>query len=92
MIQENFIRATVNVDPKYHYHFFARRGKIINRIIDECKGVSIKFPKTAANDSVVIIKGNKTNVEEAKRKIEGIVIDLVSNDLINIFIYSYWNY
>lgn len=36
----------------------------------------------ASNDSVVIIKGDKTNAEEAKRKIEEIVKDLVSNELL----------
>jgi len=39
--------------------------------------VSITFPKVATNDSVVIIKGDKSNAEEAKRKIEGMVKDLV---------------
>lgn len=68
----------MNVDPKYHRHFVARRGEIINRIIDDCNGVSITFPKVATNDSIVIIKGDKTNAEEAKRKIEEIVKDLVS--------------
>jgi len=68
----------VNVDPKYHRHFVARRGEIINRIIDDCNGVSITFPKLASNDDVVIIKGDKANAEEAKRKIEEIVKDLVS--------------
>lgn len=66
------------MDPKYHRHFVARRGEIINRIIDECHGVSITFPKVATNDSIVIIKGDKSNAEEAKRKIEDMVKDLVS--------------
>lgn len=65
------------MDPKFHRHFVARRGEVINRIIDDCNGVSITFPKLASND-VVFIKGDKTNVEEAKRKIEEIVKDLVN--------------
>ncbi|XP_022182851.1 vigilin [Myzus persicae] len=75
-VLENTIQVEVNVDPKYHRHFVARRGEIINRIIDDCNGVSITFPKLASNDDVVIIKGDKTNAEEAKRKIEEIVKDL----------------
>jgi hypothetical protein len=54
--------------------------------------VSITFPKTTSSNSAVIIKGDKINVEEAKRKIEEIVKDLVSIYYTNIFIYSDWNY
>jgi hypothetical protein len=54
--------------------------------------VSITFPKIASSNSAVIIKGDKINVEEAKRKIEEIVKDLVSIYYTNIFINSYWNY
>jgi hypothetical protein len=89
LIQENTIQVEVNVDPKYHRHFVARRGEIINRIIDDCNGVSITFPKLASNDSVVVIKGDKTNAEEAKRKIEEIVKDLVSINFLNISMLSY---
>lgn len=74
------------MDPKFHRHFVARRGEVINRIIDDCNGVSITFPKLASNDNVVIIKGDKTQVEEAKRKVEEIVKDLVN--IIFIFIIS----
>ncbi|XP_050546345.1 vigilin [Daktulosphaira vitifoliae] len=77
-VLENTVQVEVNVDPKYHRHFVARRGEIINRIIDDCNGVSITFPKVATNDSVVIIKGDKSNAEEAKRKIEEIVKDLAN--------------
>ncbi|VVC39754.1 K Homology domain,K Homology domain, type 1 [Cinara cedri] len=75
-ILENTIQVEINVDPKFHRHFVSRRGEIINRIIDDCNGVSITFPKLLSNDSIVIIKGDKTNAEEAKRKIEEIVKDL----------------
>lgn len=40
--------------------------------------MSITFPKVTTNDSIVIIKGDKSNAEEAKRKIEDMVKDLVS--------------
>ncbi|XP_025416174.1 vigilin-like [Sipha flava] len=71
-VLENTIRAVVNVDPKYHNYFIARRGEVINRIINDCNGVSITFPKISSSNSAVIIKGDKINVEEAKRKIEEI--------------------
>lgn len=75
-VLENTIQVEINVDPKFHRHFVARRGEVINRIIDDCNGVSITFPKLASNDNVVILKGDKTNVEEAKRRVEDIVKDL----------------
>lgn len=40
--------------------------------------MSITFPKVTTNDSIVFIKGDKSNAEEAKRKIEDMVKDLVS--------------
>ncbi|XP_029347773.1 vigilin-like [Acyrthosiphon pisum] len=75
-VLENTIKVEVNVDSKYHRYFVARRGEIINRIIDDCNGVSITFPKLASSNDVVIIKGDKTNAEDAKRKIKEIVKDL----------------
>jgi adenylate cyclase class IV len=51
--------------------------------------VSITFPKIAFSNSAVIIKSDKINVEEAKRKIEEIVKDLVSINHTNISVYSY---
>ncbi|XP_025406272.1 vigilin-like [Sipha flava] len=80
-VLENTIRVVVNVDPKhkrahgYHNYFVARRGEIINRIINDCN-VSITFPKIAYSNSAIIIKGDKINVVEAKHKIEEIVKDL----------------
>lgn len=76
-IQENTIQVEVNVEYKFHRYFFTKGAEIINRIIDDCNGVSIIFPKLASND-VVVIKGDAFNAEKAKRQIEQIVKDLVS--------------
>ncbi|XP_025419238.1 vigilin-like [Sipha flava] len=93
-VLKNTIRAVVNVDPKYHNYFIARRGEVINRIINDCNGVSITFPKISSSNSAVIIKGDKINVEEAKRKIEEIVKDLknIIEVTINVPLKYYHNF
>lgn len=58
----------------------------MNKIIDDCNGVSITFPKVTSKDNV-IIKGNKTYVQKAKRIIEEIV-----KELVNIIIFLISNY
>lgn len=39
------ITDTVKVDPKWHKHFIARRGKLIYKISDDNCNVNISFPK-----------------------------------------------
>lgn len=67
----------MNVDPKYHRHFVARRGQVLREIGEEYGGVTISFPRNGTDSSVVTIKGAKNCVEGAKQRIEAIVEDLV---------------
>lgn len=58
----------VQVDPKWHKNFIAKRAKLINKISDENCNVRISFPK-APTSSAVTIKGPKDAVESAKKRI-----------------------
>jgi hypothetical protein len=64
---EEQITEDLDVDPKWHKHFTAKRGKLIGEISDENCNVKISFPKTAAPQ--VQIKGPRDAVEAAKRRI-----------------------
>jgi polyribonucleotide nucleotidyltransferase len=69
----------MDVVPKYHRHFVARRGEVINKISEECGGVTISFPRSTETDATrVTLKGPKEGIEAAKQRILEIVNDLES--------------
>ena len=72
------MEGEVNVDPKYHKHFVARRGEVLRQIADDYGGVTVSFPRSGVKSDKVIIKGAKDCVEGAKKRILEIVADLVS--------------
>lgn len=81
IIQEvnNNTEGEMDVDPKYHKHFVAKRGEVINRISEDCGGVTISFPRSTEIDSTrVTLKGPKEGIELAKQRIVEIVGDLES--------------
>lgn len=75
----NNTESEMDVAPKYHRHFVARRGEVINKISEECGGVTISFPRSTETDSTrVTLKGPKEGIELAKQRITEIVTDLES--------------
>lgn len=75
----NNTESEMDVAPKYHRHFVARRGEVINKISDECGGVTISFPRSTEIDSTrVTLKGPKEGIETAKQRINEIVSELDS--------------
>lgn len=73
---DNITEGEINVDPKHHKHFVARRGEVLHRITDECGGVQISFPRPGNDSARVTIKGAKDCIEAAKQRIMEIVTDL----------------
>lgn len=83
----NNTESEMDVEPKYHRHFVARRGEIINKISEECGGVTISFPRSTELDSTrVTLKGPKEGIEAAKQRIIEIVGDLESQVTIECII------
>ncbi|CAO1311381.1 unnamed protein product [Diamesa hyperborea] len=75
----NNTESDMEVDPKYHKHFVAKRGEVINRISDECGGVTISFPRSSdAESTKVTLKGPKDCIDAAKQRIVEIIGDLES--------------
>lgn len=66
----------VNIDPKHHRHFVARRGEVLKQIGDEYGGVSVSFPKMGSDSDEVVLKGAKDFIEGAKARLLEIVEDL----------------
>lgn len=75
----NNTESEMDVAPKYHRHFVARRGEVINKISEDCGGVTISFPRSTETDSTrVTLKGPKEGIEVAKQRINEIVSELDS--------------
>ncbi|ESN97039.1 hypothetical protein HELRODRAFT_114382 [Helobdella robusta] len=81
---ENIIEMEIIIDQKHHRHFTARRGEVVNQIVDECGGISVSFPKPGVKSSKVVLKGAKECVEAAKARIEEIIDDLESQVTIEV--------
>lgn len=73
---ESVIELEMQVDPKYHRHFVARRGELLHDISDQYGGVTVSFPRSGVDSNRVVLKGAKECVEQAKSRIEEIVADL----------------
>jgi hypothetical protein len=76
-LQDNKVEKDMRVDPRYHAHFVARRGEILRQIANECGGVTVSFPRAASKSDKVVLKGSKDCIDEAIKRIEDIVSDLV---------------
>ncbi|KAJ3600132.1 hypothetical protein NHX12_034082, partial [Muraenolepis orangiensis] len=68
MSLDNVVEDTVDVDPKHHRYFVARRGQVLRDIADEYGGVMVSFPRTGSQSHKVTLKGAKDCVEAAKRR------------------------
>jgi len=75
---DNTSETTMQVPPKHHYHFVARRGEVLRQLGDQYGGVSISFPRNGTNSDIVTIKGAAQCVEGAKARILEIVTELDS--------------
>lgn len=73
---DNIVEGEVNVDPKHHKYFVARRGEVLRQIADDFGGVAVSFPRSGVKSDRVVIKGAKDCVEGAKKRILEIVADL----------------
>ncbi|XP_062306966.1 high density lipoprotein binding protein a isoform X1 [Osmerus eperlanus] len=73
---DNVVEDTMNVDPKHHRYFVARRGQVLRDIADEYGGVMVSFPRTGAQSDKVTLKGAKDCVEAAKKRMLEMVEDL----------------
>lgn len=68
----------MQVEPRHHKHFVARRGEVLHNISDECGGVMISFPRSGVDSDRVTLKGPKECIEAAKTRINEIINDLES--------------
>ncbi|EDV55082.1 vigilin [Drosophila erecta] len=62
----DIVTEEVQIPPKYYHSIIGAGGKLISSIMEECGGVSIKFPNSDSKSDKVTIRGPKDDVEKAK--------------------------
>uniref|UniRef100_A0A182M2B3 K Homology domain-containing protein n=1 Tax=Anopheles culicifacies TaxID=139723 RepID=A0A182M2B3_9DIPT len=65
----NIVTEEVSIPAKHHLSMIGTGFMLINSIMEECGGVSIKFPNSDAKSDKVVIRGPKEDVERAKQQL-----------------------
>lgn len=65
----NIVTEEIQIPPKHYNSLIGAGGKLISSIMEECGGVSIKFPPTESKSDKVVIRGPKEDVERAKQQL-----------------------
>lgn len=73
---ENIVEVEMNIDPKHHRHFVAKKGELLRQISDEFGSVIISFPRVGVKSDKVVLKGAKNCIEGAQQRILEIVSEL----------------
>jgi hypothetical protein len=63
------VSEDIVIPPKHYNSLIGAGGKLIHAIMEECGGVTIKFPPTESNSDKVTIRGPKDDVEKAKQQL-----------------------
>ena len=82
-LQANVTQVEVNIPHKHHNAVIGAKGRLIRSIMDDCGGVSIKFPPEGSNSDTVLIRGPKDDVEKAKMQLLEILNEKVRLYLVN---------
>lgn len=75
----NVTQVDVNIPHKHHNALIGAKGRLIRSIMDECGGVSIKFPPEGTNSDKVLIRGPKDDVEKAKKQLLQLLTEKETN-------------
>ena len=82
-LQANVTQIEVNIPHKHHNAVIGAKGRLIRSIMDECGGVSIKFPPEGSNSDKVLIRGPKDDVEKAKKQLLDLLNEKVWIKIVN---------
>lgn len=66
---ENILVEEIDIPHKLHNAIIGAKGRLIRSIMEECGGVTIKFPAGGTNSDKVVLKGPKDDVEKAKSEL-----------------------
>lgn len=66
---ENVVAEEITIDPKFYNSLIGARGILIHSIMEDCGGVTIKFPSVESKSDKVTIRGPKEDVDRAKQQL-----------------------
>jgi polyribonucleotide nucleotidyltransferase len=66
----NIVSKEMRIPAKIHNTVIGAGGKLIQFIVNECGGVSIKFPEAKSGSDIVTIRGPADDVEKAMTKLK----------------------
>lgn len=75
---EKVVEVEMNIDPKHHRHFIARKGELLRQISEEFGNVIISFPRIGVKSDKVVLKGARNCIEGAQQRIVEVVNELES--------------
>ncbi|KYM96071.1 PREDICTED: vigilin [Cyphomyrmex costatus] len=65
----NIVTDEITIPPKFYNSLIGTGGKLIHSIMEDCGGVTIKFPTAESKSDKVCIRGPKDDVEKAKAQL-----------------------
>ncbi|XP_018054644.1 PREDICTED: vigilin [Atta colombica] len=65
----NIVTEEITIPPKFYNSLIGTGGKLIHSIMEDCGGVTIKFPTAESRSDKVCIRGPKDDVEKAKAQL-----------------------
>lgn len=65
----DIVSEEIVIPPKFYNSIIGAGGKLISSIMEECGGVTIKFPSPESKSDKVTIRGPKEDVEKAKAQL-----------------------
>ncbi|CAG9761158.1 unnamed protein product [Ceutorhynchus assimilis] len=66
---ESITSEEITIDPKFYNSLIGAKGKLIHSIMEDCGGVTIKFPSSDSKSDKVLVRGPKEDVEKAKQQL-----------------------
>lgn len=64
---DNIVSTDIFIPAKFHNSIIGSKGRLIRSIMEECGGVTIKFPAEGSGSDKVSIRGVKEDVQKAKK-------------------------
>lgn len=76
----------MEIPSKFHNSIIGAKGRLIRAILEECSGVLIRFPPEGSSSDKVVIRGPIEDAENARRQLQELTSEKVSNNLSNQFL------
>jgi len=73
-------QVELQIPAKLHNSLIGSQGRLIRSVMEDCGGVSIKFPAEGSKSDKVLIRGPKDDVEKAKKQLQELASEKVQSN------------